>query len=687
MSQCRAPSYDTSLSTHVLACLIIALLGLLLYGHILQAPFYLDDVINLRDKLYAIKSLSLGELFDASLKGSAHPRPLANLSFALNYYFHGHQLPGYHLLNIVIHVASGMLLYLFVFKTITLPGQRNRCDHPVHVAAMASLLWFVNPVQIQAVTYIIQRMTSLAALFFLCSFLSYLYGRLATKKWSRVVFFGSSALCWLFAMGCKEIALTLPGLLLVYEWFFFQNLDTAWLKKSAIYMVAGLTGLLTAVYLVYHYSPLGLLTTISLPREYTALERFLTQGRVIFAYVSLLLFPHPARLTLNHDISISHGLFDPLTTFLSFAGLTALFVLTILMAKRYRLVSFCIIWFLANVAIEALAARIEPMFEHRVYLPSMLFFLPCVWFLFTAVKKPKIVFSVIGILVVVSGIWTYQRNAIWNDPVAFWEDAVRKAPNHYRTHVSLGVSYLDVEQYDHALEAFQKALALDPPYPTKIHTSIGLLYLQTEQHDLARQNLDRAVSLNSNNYLAFDLLGTLCRKQEEYGEALQHYGRAIKVNPNFAPSYYNTGTLLMEMEDLANAVKALEMAVTLRPMWSQAYSSLGLALAKQERYSLAISTLQKAVSLDAKNQEALFNQATAYNLTGQHEVAAQIYKGILEIDPKDVEAMHNLGVLYMKDLKDIPQATFYLKKALATDPDYKQADTVKKTLTQIGVEF
>lgn len=684
MSQGRVPSSNTVFSEHILVCLIIALLGLLMYGHTLQAPFYLDDSINIKDKLYAIKSLSFSELFNASFEGSAHRRPLANLSFALNYYFHGLWLPGYHLVNIVIHVLNGMLLYLFILKTITLPSQRHRCNHPVHVATLASLLWFVNPVQIQAVTYIIQRMTSLATLFFLCSFLSYVYGRLGQRRQTRVVLFGSSVLFWILGVASKEIALTLPGLIFVYEWFFFQNLDMAWLKKSAIYLLTGLTALLSAVYLVYHYSLPDFLVNISLPREYTALERFLSQGRIIFAYISLLLYPHPARLNLNHDISVSHGLLDPFTTLISFAGLTALFVLTIRISRRHRLVAFCVIWFLANVAIEALAARIELMFEHRVYLPSVLFFLPCVWLLFTDIKRPKIMFSVIGVLVVVFGVWTYQRNTLWNDPVAFWEDAARKSPAHYRAYGNLGVSYLDAKQYNQALEAFHKALALSPPYPTDIHNNIGLLYLETAQQDLARQNLYLAVSLNPNNFIAFDLLGTLCRKQQEYGEALKNYGRAIKINPNFAPSYYNTGTLYMEMGDLANAVKALEMAVTLRPMWSQAYSNLGLALAKQQRYSLAIYTLRKATKIDAKNQEALFNLATAYNMTGQHEAAAQTYKSVLEIDPEDVEAMHNLGVLYLKHLKNVQQARFYFCKALATDPDYEQAETAKKALSQIA---
>ncbi len=685
MSGGSISSSSTALFTHTLVFLAFSLIGLLLYGHTLQVPFYLDDFINIRDRLYAINSLSLNEFVNASFESFVPRRPLANLSFAMNYYFHGLHLPGYHVVNIIIHIMNGVLLCLFIYKTITLHGQRHTCQHPEWAAVLASMLWFVNPVQIQSVTYIVQRMTGMATLFFLCSFLLYLYARLVQKGLSRAVLIGSSVLCWILSVMSKEIALTLPGLIFVYEWFFFQNLSRAWLKKSAIYIGAGVAGMLTVAYVVYHYTPLDFLTSIYQPRTYTALERFLTEGRVIFIYMSLLIYPHPSRLTLNHDISISHGLVDPLTTLLSFVGLFAMAALTILVAKRYRIIAFCIIWFLANLTIEALAASIEPMFEHRLYLPSMLFFLPFVWLFFRG-HKPKVAFSIISALIIIFSFWTYQRNALWTDRVAFWEDAARKSPNHYRTYANLGISYLHAKSYQGGIEAFQKALSLNPPYPTEIYTNIGLLYLETGQPNLALQNLDRAVFLNANNYVAIDLLGTLYRKQKDYAKAVKYYEMAIKMNPNFAPSYHNLGLLYMDMGVTENAVRAFQQAITLRPKSTKAYSSLGLAWATQGRYDLAIPTLWKALRLDAKNHEALFNLAKVYDLTGRHEMAAKTYETLIGMSPKDVEAMHNLGIIYLQQLKNIEQATFYFKQALSTDPEYDHAAIARNILSQIAVK-
>jgi len=142
----------------------------------------------------------------------------------------------------------------------------------------------------------------------------------------------------------------------------------------------------------------------------------------------------------------------------------------------------------------------------------------------------------------------------------------------------------------------------------------------------------------------------------------------------------------MDMGKLESAINSLQQAIILRPKSSEANSSLGLAWARQKRYDLAIPALQRAIGIDAENQEALFNLATAYSMIGQFEKAAQTDKNLLEIDQKDVEAMHNLGMIYLKHLKNMQQAGFYFKKALAIDPDYDQAAAVKGILSQMAVK-
>lgn len=680
MAKPKISFFRLKLTIHRVALLAFPLMGVLLYAHTLDVPFYLDDFINVGDKLYAMKAPSPGEMLRAATEGFAPRRPLANLSFALNYFFHGLRFPGYHLVNMGIHIVNGLLLYLLIFKTITLPGQQQMCRYPAWVALLSALLWFVNPVQTQAVTYLVQRMTSMAGLFCLCAFILYVYGRLGRRGTPQAMLLGGAVLCWILAVASKEIAFVLPGLVYVYEWMFFRDLSTRWLKKSGVFLLIGAAGLVAAVYFMYHYTPVTFFTKVYQHRNFTALERFLTESRVLFLYMSLLLWPHPGRLNLNHDITLSRGLLEPPTTLFSFLGLFALMVLTVLLLKRYRLIAFALIWFFANVAIEALAADIEIMFEHRVYLPSMFFFLPLVWWIFRKEKR-FIALTGAAAAIMVFSLWTYQRNALWKVPVSFWQDAVAKSPHHYRGYANLGVSSLQVKAYEQARQALEKALRLAPPYPTEIYVNLGLVQLEQGEFGPARENLERALTLNRNNYVALDLLGTVSRREKKYIEALGWYEKALAVNPGFASAYYNLATLQKEMGHADKAFKTLHQALVLRPMWSKGYSTLGLMHVEQKQYDLAEAALLKATAADPNNTRALFNLAKLYEITARPAEAARTYKKILETAPEDVGAMHNLGLIYITVLGDMARGKAYLSMALKQNPRYDHAALARRLLS------
>jgi tetratricopeptide (TPR) repeat protein len=677
------PTPCFSFPWHCGAPLAFVVLGCLLYGHTLNVPFYLDDAANLRDNLPPLQSFSVRDLVETAFGGLLRRRPLANLTFTLNAYFHGSHVAGYHLVNILIHILNSILLYLVLFKTFTLAGNRRAFQYPGLTALFAGIWWFVHPIQTQTVTYVVQRMTSMATLFSIASLLAYILGRLSLQKGSRVALLLAAFCFWLLAMASKEIALTVPVVVFFYEWFFFQDLSRRWFIRRAGYAVAGLATVLWVVHLFYGYSPVAFLTVIDQPRGFTALERLLTELRVVFLYIGLLIYPHPSRLTLNHDVAISHSILDPATTLLSFVGLLALAAAAFFLAKRHRVFAFCIIWFLVNLSVEALAASIEPMFEHRLYLPSMLFFVPFVCLGFRCVRKPLRIFPLMTVWLVLLSLWTYQRNDLWKDPVAFWTDAVGKTPNHYRPYFHLGTSYLEAGQYQNALPSLLKALSLEPPYPTEILTNIGMLYYKDNKPDLARQNLERALALNRNNYVALDLLGTLCRTNSDYDCALTYYQRAIAMNPDFVQSSHNMAAVYSELGRTADAIRMFEHVIAMRPRWSQAKAGLGLALAKQGEFARAVEMLNRAIAEDETNQEALFNLAVVYDMTGRYEMAAETYEKVLAINARDVETMHNLGIIYLTRVNKVERAKACFEKALRTEPEYPHAAAAQSILSQI----
>ena len=153
---------------------VFVILGFLIYSNTLNVPFHFDDEQNIvENRNIRLTGLTLKNITGACFKTACPNRPVANLSFALNYYFHKYDVIGYHAINIVIHIITGILLYFFIKTTLSIPSLRSRYKSPSSIALFAALIWLAHPVQTQSVTYIVQRMNSMAAMFYILSFLLY----------------------------------------------------------------------------------------------------------------------------------------------------------------------------------------------------------------------------------------------------------------------------------------------------------------------------------------------------------------------------------------------------------------------------------------------------------------------------------------------------------------------------------
>ncbi|MCK4791773.1 MAG: hypothetical protein KAV87_49025, partial [Desulfobacteraceae bacterium] len=346
---------------------------MLTYSNTLNAPFYFDDIPNIvKNRDNHLTKLGLKEIANLAVGlKEFSKRPVAHISFALTYYFHKENVTGYHVVNIMIHLLTGIFLYFFIRITLPLsisqssnppipespPASPEREGwwagvnssipqflNPPIIAFFAALLWLVHPVQTQSVTYIVQRMNSMMAMFYVLSFLLYVKGRLSRGNWKSWLCFAGCGVAGIIALGCKEIAATLPIFILVYEWYFFQDLSIAWLKRCLPYTAGALIFLVVVGFLYLGSNPLRTILSGYDKWDFTLTERVLTEFRVVIHYISLLVFPHPSRLNLNYDFTLSRSLIEPVTTLLSIAGITGLLGLAIYLAKRQRLISFGIFW-------------------------------------------------------------------------------------------------------------------------------------------------------------------------------------------------------------------------------------------------------------------------------------------------------------------------------------------------------
>lgn len=614
-----------------------------IYSNTFQAPFVFDDIRNIQENTYIrLTDISIAGLCDAALKSPCSNRPVANVSFALNYYFHQYNLSGYHFVNTIIHVLTGVFLFFLVRLTLSVaqkqPSSRllSEKSNPDHLAFFATLLWLVHPLHTQSVTYVVQRMTSMAGMFYVLSLLCYAQGRVlcGARRWAL---YAGSLLSGLLAFGSKEISATLPVFIFLYEWYFFQNLDSAWLRKKLPLILAPALVIATLAFFYLGFDPLERILRGYAGREFTLPQRVMTEFRVVFLYLGLIFFPHPGRLNLDHDVSLSLSLIDPPATLLSLLVILGLLGYAVYTAKRDALVSFAILWFFGNLVIESSVIGLELVFEHRTYLPSMLVVVAAV----AAVRRHvRMRWASVGLLcaaVALSAVWTCQRNEVWTDNLTLWQDAARKSPQKARPLFNLGTAFLDRDMVDQSVEYLQKALDID-----------------------------------TRHWCALNNMGLISADQGRIAEAIDYFSRAVHAKQDYIEARINLAFQLARAGRIPEAVGHYRKVVDLDPSRAEVYSNLGIHLFQLDELDEALFYLSKAVELRPGDAEAHYNLGTALVLCGDSMSAAKQYEKAVELAPDYVNALYSLGVV-LAELGRISEAIHLFKKVLALDPGHEQA--------------
>ncbi len=642
-----------------------------IYSNTLEAPFYFDDNYTIKDNA-DIRVTRITEVGNAGFKSSS-TRPIAFISFALNYYFHQYNLKGYHLVNIIIHILTGIFLYLFIKDTLKLPLLEFKYHFLGSIAFFAALVWLVHPLHTQSVTYIVQRMNSMTAMFYVLSFWLYVRGRLVQENRKSWPWYVGSLLVWILALGSKQNAAVLPFFIFLYEWFFFQNLDRGWFKRHLKY-VFGVVILFSLIALIYlGTNPLERLKSISdyANHEFTLTERILTQPRVVIYYISLIFFPHPSRLNLDYDFPLSHSLIDPITTLFSFCIIFGLIGFAIYIAKKERLISFCILWFFGNLVIESSVIPLAIIYEHRTYLPSMLVSLLAVLLGYRLIKIRWLGVALVFVVAAVFSFWTYQRNDIWRDPVALWSDCVAKSPQKARPHNNLGTALDKQGRTKEAIQHYLQALRIKPDY-ADAHNNLGTVLDKQGRTKEAIQHYLQALRIKPDYVDAHNNLGTVLDKQGRTKEAIQHYLQALRINPNFAEAHNNLGNVRDKQGRIKEAIQHYLQALRIKPDFADANYNLGNARDKQGRTKETIQHYLQALRLNPDYEKAHNNLGTVLDKQGRTEEAIQHYLQALRIKPDYADANYNLGnALYSQGR--IEEAIQHYLQALRIKPDYENA--------------
>ncbi|MEK7990115.1 MAG: tetratricopeptide repeat protein [Thiotrichaceae bacterium] len=564
--------------------IVLAIIGV--YGHTLDVPFYLDDFSSIQENplIYQWQG-TIKELWQF-----APMRTVGYLSFALNYQIHQFQVEGYHIVNISIHVLASLSVWILLLGLVRTPALKETLspEAKIWLPLITALFFALHPLQIQAVTYVVQRLASLAALFYIVGMLAYVYARLTQNLLPRLLWIGLLILCMGLGILTKQNTATLPFSLLLIELVFFPNHLRRLLLITG-FAIASLAGVWVILALAFQYNPFSLQAMEALTKETTTISResyLATQFHVLWTYIKL--FFYPVGMHIDYDYPMTETLFNP-QTLLAFAGHLALVIIGFISIKRFPLIAFGLLFYYLAHAVESSVIPIrDVVFEHRTYLPNLGLFALCAWVL--VVQLPRWLDKNTAILLVLAitislGAMTWMRNQVWRNPIALWQDNVEQSPSKNRAWVILGKHLIQAERPQEGIKALLRS-------GTKVENADGS---------------------NSTTYSAETLLNLVVgyKKLKQYEHALNIINQVI-YNPsidtlNRAKFYINRGNIYYELEQYDEAEQSYLTAIQLYPQSISARANLASIFAATGRLQEAENTYLDMLVIDPHNTVILQN--------------------------------------------------------------------------------
>ncbi len=550
---------------HILTLFLLICGCALIYGQTLDHSFHFDDYYFITEN-QGIRDVTDWKAIWYSL--GKPTRFIGMLSFAVNYHFHGIDVTGYHVVNILIHMLNSCLVYWLALMTFNLarPGDAQSRVSNIWLAGLAAGLFASHPLNTQAVTYICQRFASLATLFYLSALCCYLAGRQTSTRVRAVVWFGVSVLLTLLGLFTKQIVITLPVIILLYEFLFFKtrlNVRRQWPYLTFLLI------LMLIIPTFYHWDFDWLFGVQIESRSHegdiiNSQTYLLSQFRVLPTYMRLLIFP--VGQTLDYDFKVSTTLWDAKTLggLLLILGVWAVAIRQLI--RKRLIVGFGMVWFFVTIALESSIVPIyQVIFEHRCYLPSVGLSMALAAWLDRLIVRRRHLVAVLMIIILTFSWAAYKRNQVWANETTLWTDIQSKAPQKMRPYIHLGVSHIMNGEYDLALKEFNQALKIRQDN-YKVYHNRGIAYEMKKEFRPALADYTQAIQLNPHAAVSFANRGGIHMQLGQFQKAMQDLDRAIELDPDYATAYLNRGNIYYRFKHYK---KALDDFVRAKQLGSQ----------------------------------------------------------------------------------------------------------------------
>ena len=611
----------------------MAAAALAAYANTFAAPFVFDDLGAIRDNP-TIRHL--GSALTPPAGGMpVSGRPLVNLTLAINYQLSQTRTWSYHAFNLLIHVLAGWALFGVARRTLLLAGGKlaDLLD-PTWFGFALALLWTVHPLQTESVTYLSQRAESLMGLFYLLTF--YGFARAFGDGGPRGVWAGLSVAACFLGMVTKEAMVTAPVVLLLYDRSFLAgSFREAWRLRRGYYAALAASWLALAFLVIATGSRGG---TAGFGTSVSWWAYGFTQLRAVAHYLRLCLWPRP--LIFAYGLTLGG---PPGEMLVDGAVVLALLVTTAILLVRHPRWGFLGAWFFIILAPTSsiLPISTEIVAEHRVYLPL------------AAVLAAVLAGAALwlgrrgfgrwaggALLTLAAGSLvgaTYARNQDYRSALAFWRDAVEKAPDNAGARNNLGNVLVEEGRTAEAAAQFEAALRLVPEY------------------DDANYNY-----------------GNVLTQEGRWEEAVQHYQAAIRFRADSADWRYALGNALSHLGRKDDAQAQYELALGGTSATAGVWYNLGNAFLDAGKLSEADRAFAQAIRLRPDYGDALVNDAGVLAQLGRGPEAVARFQALLQLEPHAADVRNDFGGLLAQSGR-YADAKLQFEEALRLKPDYPEA--------------
>ena len=558
-----------------------------------------------------------------------HYWPLVYTTFWLEHKLWGFAPTGYHIINVLLHLANTLLLWHLV-RRLAVPG-----------AWVVAAVFAVHPLHVESVAWVIERKDVLSGLFYLAAVLAWM--RFVEQPRPR--YYVGSLVLYAAGLLSKSIVVTLPVALLIWHWWQQGRVTSTDLLRLVPFFAVGLV--ITVGDLSFYWSE----TTTSF--DYSLTERTLIAARALWFYVGKLLWPS--------ELAVIYPLWDiRVADLLAWGYLIATVALAVILwhfrpqLGRGPLAGML---FFA-VTLSPILGFVDHGYMQYAFVADRFQYLAGIGVIAVVISAvtygvrhlsglwQKGVQGVAAVALVVLGMLTWRQANIWRDDETLNRHIIALNPQARSAHLNLG-SFLGRQgRYEKALKAARVAVAQRPDY-FKAHVLLGGILSELGHFEEAETHLRRAIALNPQGSDAHLNLGSTLYDQGRYEEALEVTRIAVAQRPDFFEAHVLLGKILSELGHFEEAETHLRRAIALNPQDVNPFQELAEVLMAQGRYEEAIDLIAQAALNPASSQVAklhfLMGQKAQEN--GQPEAAAEYYIRALEIDPYYVEALHRLAEL------------------------------------------